>query len=104
MSHEIRTPMNAIIGMSGLSPTRADAEQRDYADTIRTPATRCSTIHQRHPRLLEDRGRQGRPGREPFSPPSASRAARPCIVPAATARESSWLTELKSDLPAGVMG
>ena len=58
MSHEIRTPMNGIIGMTDLllvvAAVRASARSVDHRAAIRT---RAADDSQRHPRLLEDRGR-----------------------------------------------
>ena len=61
MSHEIRTPMNAIIGLSHLALKTAAVAQ---AARLRQQDPQCRHVaagrHQRHPRLLQDRGRQAR--------------------------------------------
>ena len=62
MSHELRTPLNAIIGYSEMLQEEAEdtgnseARPRPQEDPRRGQAP--ARPHQRHPRPLEDRGRQ----------------------------------------------
>ena len=83
-------------------PRRGAARlRRDHQDLRRRAADR----HQRHPRLLQDRGRQGGAGaRSRWSCAGSSRGRSTCSPPVAASKDVELLYAVEPDLPAGILG
>ena len=74
MSHEIRTPMNGVIGHDRAGPGHPAGPRPARVPADRQGVRRVTAQRdQRHPGLLQDRGRQARPGRRPVRPAGVHR-------------------------------
>ena len=90
MSHEIRTPMNAIIGLTHLLRRDArDPAQRERLGKVDDAAEPPAAGHQRHPRPVEDRGRQARARAHRLLAATRARRAARALVAEPGARQGA---------------